>query len=387
MTLNRRIPSLLLAVLCLCPAASAQRERSAGHPKSVGASFSIFGSGPAYQHWASENTFHEVSVQVDYISNILDRERSAGVTASYLYAFDIVSGSLPSGDVAFHLAPGVTAGYVQDYQRFHGLMGGLVMDAGFEFRSRRGVTVSAGVTPTLAAHISRENPQDEYPQMKLWKYGLMRSLLPHVGVALSLPASRADDVSGEAYPVIERKRRLLSCSLEWSGAFNSLYHFHHNYVNQEGSRYDLRDYGLKVNFAGEVLVSLGFNVTDNLNLSLYSGYMGLPDQHRVVPLSIRGTWYFGKEPAENRWFAYADAGVGFRASEYLRNLVSPVAKAGFGYRIPLGAYANLDFFAGFQFCHFHPDILYPDGSTVPPANIRRNNENVAGVRLGAALAF
>lgn len=389
MHLNRRKASLLALGLCLSAGLS-------GQPKSVGASFSVFDAGLTYQHWSSANSYHEIALKADYVNVAFTPRKTPGVTLSYLHAFDVVTGRIPSGETALHVAPGVCLGYVDDFGRNgHGFTGGVVLDVGVEFRSLKGVTVAAGVNPTLSAFVSRQDSESPYMQMKLWRNGLMRSVLPYVRVALNLPPSGVGtDAAAEPGGLPDEgavrhsgKMRLMSFSLEWGGAFNAFYRLHNNYVTNEGSRVDIRDNGLRPDFNADILASAGFNLTTNLNLSVTSGYQGLQDGHRIIPLTLRGSWFFGDDPGQNRWFAYVDGGIGFRASEYIRNFISPLAKTGFGYRLVLGEVIKLDFSCGFQYCHLHPDLFDADGQVISPANLRRNNLDIAGVRLGMALAF
>ena len=101
-----------------------------------------------------------------------------------------------------------------------------------------------------------------------------------------------------------------------------------------------------------------YNFNENWNLSLYIGIAGISTLHKAVPVCLRGTYLFGNDPSDDRWFAFAEAGSGLSLKIPPQEIFS--CKAGGGYRISLSRNTKIDFLMAVKVSYDHPDITYDD---------------------------
>lgn len=172
--------------------------------------------------------------------------------------------------------------------------------------------------------------------------------------------------------------------LEWSytALFNATWHHVfmdeiYSRVNDKGARFLYENHG-------EILAHIGVNIGENVNISLLSGYSGIIKDVRLVPVSLRCTWFYGKDNGAGRWFSFIDGGSGIHISDTDTPYFS--GKAGGGYRIPLSRRVKLDFNIAYRFSYASPDI-YDDGERVPESSIRRNDNYLSAMQIGIGLTF
>lgn len=124
------------------------------------------------------------------------------------------------------------------------------------------------------------------------------------------------------------------------------------YMAEEGYavEYEKNSNRLHINASIEGFVGMDF--ARRLNVSLHSGYSGIADGERGVPLSLRPTLYFGKAPASGGSSIFLEGGVFFRKKAY----ISKFAKIGTGWRTKLSEHISLDFNIGIQISTSNPDI-------------------------------
>lgn len=164
-------------------------------------------------------------------------------------------------------------------------------------------------------------------------------------------------------------------------------YFHNNFIADDGYRINVREFDTGILCNGQLLANAGCNLSRNLNLSVYFGISGIRKHETALPLSLRLTAFFGKNPLEGRWFAFADGGTAVGTK---RPSFSPVGKLGAGYRISLTRSTKLDFLLSYQIIYDHPAIKESiDGVTtdVPPERIRRNNTLINALTFGIGLNF
>lgn len=157
-----------------------------------------------------------------------------------------------------------------------------------------------------------------------------------------------------------------------------------NFFNIEGSRENIKEsrFGLWSN--AEVLLHLGYNLSDCWNLSIYSGVTGLTDLHYAVPISLRATYYLTPNTMMDRWLVYADIGSGVSLKKEPQEILT--GKIGGGYRINLSQRTKLDFIASLRLSYTHHQII--DGNDlVPLQQTNRNSALMESISLGMSITF
>lgn len=204
-------------------------------------------------------------------------------------------------------------------------------------------------------------------------------------LAVSVPAAAGD--KGNTCSGERRDFPRFTFGVETSYVLTFLNYSHFNFISSDGGRRDERTLTDVAMSNGQILVSGGVNISDKLNLSLYTGYGGVYRRERMVPLSMRLSWYSGGDPMKNRWIAFCGLGAGFNDFSDLSR-ISAEGKLGCGYRISLNRSAKLDFLLAFQEVFTHPRAYESDaGNYVPVERLRRNNAFISAFTFGFALVF
>ena len=161
-------------------------------------------------------------------------------------------------------------------------------------------------------------------------------------------------------------------------------HEYHYFISPDGYRDIIQVNKAMYDTDSEVNLHVGYNLNENWNLSLYLGYTDVGDFHKAVPVSLRATRYFGDNPLNDRWFAFADIGSGIS----LKDKPQPITcgKIGGGYRLSLSRYSKLDFLMALRAVYTHPEISY-NGVKIFPTDISRNDGMVLSLSLGVGLTF
>lgn len=176
--------------------------------------------------------------------------------------------------------------------------------------------------------------------------------------------------------------------LEGSFILTAVTYSHINYISGDGYRVDRRGFGRMPAANGELLVNAGYNIDRHLNMALFFGVSGISREETVLPLSLRLTVLFGKDPLKSRWFSFIDGGAGIGIGTTAR--FSPIAKVGAGYRISLTRSAKLDFLLSLRSIYTRPQITeFSDGdmTEVPQERIRRSQAFYNAVMIGIGLNF
>lgn len=178
----------------------------------------------------------------------------------------------------------------------------------------------------------------------------------------------------------------LTWNLEWgfTGTFFSVHDLH--YKTQEGYHMDPRYHDFFFHANGLLGVQAGIRTGRWLQWDLCTGYYGLQRDMRSIPAGLRGTCHFGKQPGLSGLFGFAEGGVGFSPENWKKN--ADYARAGIGYRIPLGAGAALKLMFSGQLSQTHPLPYDPfDDMIVDPSRLSRSNRYSAGLTVSAAIGF
>lgn len=163
---------------------------------------------------------------------------------------------------------------------------------------------------------------------------------------------------------------------------------HSNYIADDGYRVDNRSLTFRPAGNGELLLNAGWNIDSRMNLAFCTGISGISRGESVVPMSLRFTFFFGKDPMKARWFSLVDGGAGIALGRKAE--LSPLARIGAGYRVSLARSAKLDFLMSLRGIYSHPQVNeIVDGAeaVVPPARLRRSQAFYGALTFGIGLNF
>lgn len=187
----------------------------------------------------------------------------------------------------------------------------------------------------------------------------------------------AKDRAGETYP-------RFTFGLEWGyiASLTNIYHF--NFYAPEGFR--VNEEGQRFGYISnaDMYFHIGWNASPVWNLAIYVGYTGVGDLHNALPVSIRGTRYFGNNPVSDRWFAFADIGSGICLKTPVQEIMT--GKIGAGYQMSLSRDTKLSFLFSARSTFTHPSIYF-DTNRIPMNRTNRNNALVGALSIGIGLSF
>lgn len=171
---------------------------------------------------------------------------------------------------------------------------------------------------------------------------------------------------------------------EWSYVAYVFSAYHYNYFSPEGYRYNSRGTATSFVSNGEALFHVGYNVTGNWNLAIYTGITGISDFHNAIPLSFRATRLLKPKTNGDRWFTYAEAGSGISLKKQMQEIAT--LKLGGGYRVSLSRDTKLDFNAAIRCAYTHPDINF-EHEIISQKWINRNAAIAVSASIGMAVTF
>lgn len=176
----------------------------------------------------------------------------------------------------------------------------------------------------------------------------------------------------------------LTFGAEWSYAAVFYSGDHYNFFAPEGYRVDTRSYGFGFDSNAEASLHIGWNFSHRLNLSAHVGVSAVKDYHHTLPVSLRLTRHFGPDPMKDRWFGFIGLGSGISLKKCPQEILT--GRFGGGYRLSLSRDTKLDFLISLCTTLTHPEIEYVD-TTIPRADINRNNAYVSAMTFGIGLTF
>lgn len=176
----------------------------------------------------------------------------------------------------------------------------------------------------------------------------------------------------------------ISFGAEWSYIGTVHYNTWYNFFTTEGYRVNTSENANRYWSNAEVLMHLGYNFNEHWNIALYAGMTGFANFHNAVPLSLRATYYFGKDALKDRWLAFIDLGTGVSIKNEPQEIWT--GKIGGGYRITLSRDSKLDLIAAVRLACTHPQII--DGEDL--IALEWTNRNLAFLQsfsLGISITF
>lgn len=188
---------------------------------------------------------------------------------------------------------------------------------------------------------------------------------------------------------IERRFDRFTFGIEGSFSGTFLTFRDYNFISSFGYRVHNKALYASYHSNGEFLLHTGCNMTGRLNLSVYTGCCGISRFERLYPVSLRITFYPGKEGTLEKWFLFAEGGPGTK-EPFSWKSVSGIAKIGTGYSIWLSRASRLNFIMAFRSVFTNPALSeYGSLTAVSVSNekIRKNNAAYMAMTLGIGLTF
>ena len=177
----------------------------------------------------------------------------------------------------------------------------------------------------------------------------------------------------------------LSYGLEWGYTGTFLRTYQYNYIYSAGSRIIENDAVWWYYSNGGVLADVGLDLGSHVNLSVYSGLLGVYSRRWMVPVELRTRWCpLGLD--SNGPVAHLGAALTFPTTT-LRETSGRI-NAGGGYRVIVYKDISVDFLLSAVVTSDHDLIPDPDTSYhVPSRDISRNYAEYWGVNFSVAINF
>lgn len=171
-----------------------------------------------------------------------------------------------------------------------------------------------------------------------------------------------------------------NCGLEWGTGINIHSIHKYNYISSLGYRISEFEHGADLYLNAEILLRAGVQIGRKFNVSLCSGYMGIANDFRTVPVLGRLDFHF-KGVREDGIYLSLDMGKGFVQPCYMIN-------AGAGHRTMIGNHSSIDFKLKLRETFSRP-VLHDieDGKAVPESRIRRNIATYFAMNISVSLNF
>ena len=177
----------------------------------------------------------------------------------------------------------------------------------------------------------------------------------------------------------------ISYGLEWGYTGTFLKTWQYNYIYSAGSR--LFDNGSSWRYFsnGSFLADAGLDISPKVNLSVYSGILGVYSRRWMVPVELRARWCpAGLE--ENGPLLYSGAAVTFPTSTLMET--SGRLNIGGGYRVKIYRHITADLLMAFHFTFDHDIIYDPDTDMpVPRTDMVSNLSEFWGLNVSFAINF
>ncbi|MGM9735295.1 MAG: hypothetical protein ACI3ZL_02680 [Candidatus Cryptobacteroides sp.] len=204
-----------------------------------------------------------------------------------------------------------------------------------------------------------------------------RILTTFLSVILASGFCSATQKPRRDYPVV-------TYGVEWGYVASVLSSVHYNFYSLEGSRVDIKESESIFRSDAEMEIHVGVNLGKMWNLSLYSGYTNIAHLTPAVPISLRLTRFYGKNPLNDRWMTYVGLGGGIALNQTEQAILG--ARIGGGYRVSLSRITKLDILVSCKMDYLNPDIVYY-GHAIPPESINRNNAFMTAFTIGLGITF
>lgn len=187
-----------------------------------------------------------------------------------------------------------------------------------------------------------------------------------------------------AVPLQARAPRI-SYGLEWGYTGTFLRTHQYNYIYSAGSRVIDNDSFWWYYSNGTVLANAGLDLGSKVNMSVYSGLLGVYSRRWMVPVELRTRWCpSGLD--QNGLVTHLGIAATFPVTTLQET--SGRINIGAGYRVMVYRHISIDFLMSAVVTADHDLIRDPDTEYyVPRMNITRNYSEYWGINVSAAINF
>ena len=169
----------------------------------------------------------------------------------------------------------------------------------------------------------------------------------------------------------------LRCNLDW-GYMAAVYEsYRYNYIADEGFRVEQHGRNFLLNSNGLVKMFIGTQVGSHTELGVFSGYEGIRQDRRIIPLGIRTNWLFRGVDADGP-MCFLEGGAAFHNDCKM----SGICGAGLGWHLQLDHGCELVFKMGVNLSGDHPAI-----KNVSTEDLMRSDYTYGGISLSVGISF
>lgn len=179
----------------------------------------------------------------------------------------------------------------------------------------------------------------------------------------------------------------LDYGVEWGYTASFFEAYHYNYTSpSSGARIDTRDSHLSYKSNGHIYGFVGAKFARRFALDAAAGWAGLFESRRMVPLTLRGSYFFRGYDRDG-WKLFAEGGCCLGESHAGKAV--GIARLGSGYRVMLDRNFALDLSLSLQGVSDHPTNVYDKAreEAIPDASLRRSDCNYLALNFSVALSF
>lgn len=153
--------------------------------RSVGTTWSFSGVGVAYEHINRNDVLVHVGAQLEAAESFLGRGGLPGASFSITWSNIFArTESVNGNEVLFYAGTGVMTGYCKDMSYInepdpYGIVFGLQGRLGTTIIYDRKINISICIAPVIGMHLTHT---DDTMNMMYYKYGLIRTIMPEIGL-------------------------------------------------------------------------------------------------------------------------------------------------------------------------------------------------------------
>lgn len=169
----------------------------------------------------------------------------------------------------------------------------------------------------------------------------------------------------------------LRVNLDWGymAAVHQMYNY--NYLAEEGFRVDQKGSNMLLNSNGLIKMFIGSRIGNHTELGVFSGYEGIRQDRRIIPLGLRANWAFRGLNVDGP-MCYIEGGAAFHND----CKTTGTGAAGIGWHLQLDHGCGLDLKLGVNLSGDHPQIL-----GVPNENLLKSDYTYTGISLTIGISF
>lgn len=174
--------------------------------------------------------------------------------------------------------------------------------------------------------------------------------------------------------------------VEWGYTQNCWHWYHYNYLTDAMARVNSEDSEFELHPGGHIYAYLGYQIGRRWELDLISGWAGVWEGRRVVPVDLRVTRFFSGLDS-NGLKAFIEAGEVISHNDASSELPSNIIKLGGGYRIMITSRSSVDFAISVHRCLDHPaGVTDPQYNySVSAGHLRRSDTAYMGINFSISV--